>query len=159
MGMIRNHYVGRTFIQPSPSMRAFSVKIKLNPVRELLRGKRIVILEDSIIRGNTSRSRIKTLREIGVKEIHLLVSCPPHRFPCYYGIDFPSSKELIAANRNIEDIRRFLDLDSLHYLSMDGLLRAIDIPKEQLCLSCFNGKYPLCLEKEFSKGWLERNGP
>ena len=158
IGMIRNHYVGRTFIQPSPTMRDFGVKIKLNPVKELLKDKRIVILEDSIIRGTTCRSRIKTLREIGVKEIHLLVSCPPHCFPCYYGIDFSSKGELIAASKSIEEIRKFLNLDSLHYLSMDGLLKASDIPKQQLCLACFNGEYPILLEREFSKTWLERHG-
>lgn len=156
MGMIRNHYVGRTFIQPSPGMRAFGVKVKLNPVKELLKGKRVIILEDSIIRGTTCRTRVKTLREIGVKEIHLLVSCPPHRFPCYYGIDFSSRGELIAASKKVEEIRKFLGLDSLHYLSMEGLLRSTHIPRECFCLACFDGNYPISLEKEFSKDWLER---
>jgi len=156
MGMIRNHYVGRTFIQPSQSMRTFGVKVKLNPVKELLKGKRIIIMEDSIIRGTTCRTRVKTLRAIGVKEIHLLVSCPPHRFPCYYGIDFSSRGELIAASKSIEEIRKYLDLDTLHYLSMEGLLKATHIPKEHFCLACFNGDYPIGLDKGFSKDWLER---
>jgi len=156
MGMIRNHYVGRTFIQPSPTMRAFGVKVKLNPVKELLKGKRIVILEDSIIRGTTCRTRIKTLREIGAKEVHLLVSCPPHRYPCFYGIDFSSKGELIAATKSVEEIKKFLGLDSLYYVSIDGLLIAATIPKEKFCLACFNGEYPIPLEREFSKDWLEK---
>jgi len=155
MGMIRNHYVGRTFIQPSSSMRGLSARIKLNPVKALLKGKRIIILEDSIVRGTTSRSRIKALREIGVKEIHLLISCPPHRFPCFYGIDFPSPGELIAASKSIEEIRDFLGLDSLHYLSLEGLL-SIGIDPNKFCLACFTGDYPIMPERSFSKRWLER---
>jgi len=155
MGMIRNHYVGRTFIQPSSSMRGLSARIKLNPVKALLKGKRIIILEDSIVRGTTSRSRIKALREIGVKEIHLLISCPPHRFPCFYGIDFPSPGELIAASKSIEEIRDFLGLDSLHYLSLEGLL-SIGIDPNKFCLACFTGDYPITPERSFSKRWLER---
>jgi len=155
MGMIRNHYVGRTFIQPSSSMRGLSARIKLNPVKALLKGKRIIILEDSIVRGTTSRSRIKALREIGVKEIHLLISCPPHRFPCFYGIDFPSPGELIAASKSIEEIRDFLGLDSLHYLSLEGLL-SIGIDPNRFCLACFTGDYPITPERSFSKRWLER---
>lgn len=155
MGMIRNHYVGRTFIQPSSSMRGLSARIKLNPVKALLKGKRIIILEDSIVRGTTSRSRIKALREIGVKEIHLLISCPPHRFPCFYGIDFPSPGELIATSKSIEEIRDFLGLDSLHYLSLEGLL-SIGIDPNKFCLACFTGDYPITPERSFSKRWLER---
>jgi len=155
MGMIRNHYVGRTFIQPSSSMRGLSARIKLNPVKALLKGKRIIILEDSIVRGTTSRSRIKALREIGVKEIHLLISCPPHRFPCFYGIDFPSPGELIATSKSIEEIRDFLGLDSLHYLSLEGLL-SIGIDPNRFCLACFTGDYPITPERSFSKRWLER---
>jgi len=155
MGMIRNHYVGRTFIQPSSSMRGLSARIKLNPVKALLKGKRIIILEDSIVRGTTSRSRIKALREIGVKEIHLLISCPPHRFPCFYGIDFPSPGELIATSKSIEEIRDFLGLDSLHYLSLEGLL-SIGIDPNKFCLACFTGDYPITPERSFSKRWLEK---
>ncbi len=155
MGMIRNHYVGRTFIQPSQSMRDFGVKVKLNPVRDLLRDKRVVIVEDSIIRGTTARTRIKTLRRIGAREIHMLVSCPPHRFPCHYGIDFSTRGELIAASKSVEEIREFTGLDSLGYLSLDGLVQASAIPREDLCLACFDGRYPVPIEEEVSKYSLE----
>jgi amidophosphoribosyltransferase len=130
MGVIRNHYVGRTFIQPSQSMRDFAVKVKLNPVKELLKDRRVVIIEDSIIRGTTAKTRIKTLRAIGAKEIHLLVSCPPHRFPCFYGIDFSTRGELIAARKTVEEIRDYIGLDSLGYLSMDNLVKRRTSPED-----------------------------
>jgi len=155
MGMIRNHYVGRTFIQPSQSMRDFGVKVKLNPVRELLKDKRVVIIEDSIIRGTTARTRIKTLRKIGVREIHMLVSCPPHKYPCPYGIDFSTRGELIAADKSVDEIRRFAGLDSLGYLSIDNLTRATRIPRKDLCLACFDGRYPVPLTEDVSKYGLE----
>ncbi|MFP3929022.1 MAG: amidophosphoribosyltransferase, partial [Desulfobacteraceae bacterium] len=155
MGMIRNHYVGRTFIQPSQTMRDFGVKVKLNPVRELLRGKRVIIVEDSIIRGTTARTRIKTLRKIGAREVHMLVSCPPHRFPCHYGIDFSTRGELIAASKSVDEIRDFAGLDSLGYLSLEGLVRASSIPRRALCLACFDGRYPVPIEEEVSKFSLE----
>ena len=155
MGMIRNHYVGRTFIQPSQSMRDFGVKVKLNPVRDLLQDKRIIIIEDSIIRGTTARTRIKTLRGLGAREIHMLVSCPPHRFPCHYGIDFSTRGELIAATHSVEEIRDFACLDSLGYLSLDNLIRATAIHKDNLCLACFDGRYPVAIEEEVSKFSLE----
>jgi amidophosphoribosyltransferase len=156
MGVIRNHYVGRTFIQPSQSMRDFGVKVKLNPVKELLKGKRIVVIEDSIIRGTTARTRIKTLRKIGAKEVHLLVSCPPHRFPCHYGIDFSSRGELIAALKSVEEIREFIGLDGLSYLSMDNLVKATHIPKGDLCFACFDGNYPVPIDESFHKFCLEK---
>jgi amidophosphoribosyltransferase len=152
--MIRNHYVGRTFIQPSQDMRDFGVRIKLNPVKEMIRGKRIVIIEDSIVRGTTIRTRIKNLRELGARELHLRVSCPPIRHPCYYGIDFSSKGELIAANHSVEDIAEFIDLDSLHYLSVDGLLEAMDGSTEY-CLACFVGDYPTQVEPGCQKACLE----
>ncbi len=157
MGMIRNHYVGRTFIQPSASMRAFGVRVKLNPVRPLLSGKRVIVVEDSIIRGTTSRTRIKTIREAGAAEVHMVVACPPHRFPCFYGIDFPTKKELIACRFELPEIARWIGADSLHYLSLEGMLEAVEveIPREHFCLACFNGDYPVPLEEEFSKGCLE----
>jgi amidophosphoribosyltransferase len=155
IGMIRNHYVGRTFIQPSQSMRDFGVKVKLNPVRDLLKGKRVLIIEDSIIRGTTARSRIKTLRETGAHEVHMLVSCPPHRFPCHYGIDFSTRGELIAARNSVEEIREFAGLDSLGYLNIDKLVKATDIPRKDLCLACFDGKYPVPIDEEFSKHCFE----
>ncbi len=161
MGMIRNHYVGRTFIQPSQSMRDFGVKVKLNPVKELISGKRVIIVEDSIIRGTTARLRVKTLRRVGAKEVHMLVSCPPHKFPCVYGIDFSTKGELIAAKKSIEEIREFLGLDSLGYLSKESLVEATKIPEDKLCLACFTGQYPIPLPEElkdrFSKYCFEAN--
>ena len=155
MGVIRNHYVGRTFIQPSQGMRDFSVRIKLNPVREVLKGKRVVVIEDSIIRGTTTRSRVKSLREAGAKEVSMLVSCPPHRFPCYYGIDFSSKGELIASQQEVSQIRDFLGLDYLGYLSLDGLVEATQLNHSDFCLSCFSGDYPVPLESDFSKTCFE----
>lgn len=154
IGMIRNHYVGRTFIQPSQSMRDFSVRIKLNPVRPLLKGKRVIIVEDSIIRGTTGRSRVRSLRKMGAKEIHMLVSCPPTCNPCYYGIDFPSNKELIAAKNTVAEIAAYLDLDSLTYLSIEGLVEATGLGPENFCLACFNGKYPVEPDRNFQKDAL-----
>lgn len=151
MGVIRNHYVGRTFIQPSQSMRDFSVRVKLNPVRSFLRGKRVIIIEDSIIRGTTGRSRIRSLRKSGVKEVHMMVSCPPTRYPCYYGIDFPSQDQLIAANKSIDEIRQYLELDSLHYLSLEGLVESTGMPAENFCLACFNNRYPVEPDTDFHK--------
>jgi amidophosphoribosyltransferase len=151
MGVIRNHYVGRTFIQPTQSMRDFSVRVKLNPIRSLLEGKRVIIIEDSIIRGTTGRSRVRALRKAGVKEIHMVISCPPHRFPCYYGIDFPSQDQLIAAKRTVEEIRDSLGLDSLYYLSIEGLIEATGMPKEKFCLACFNNEYPVTPDPQFQK--------
>jgi amidophosphoribosyltransferase len=142
LAMIRNHYVGRTFIQPSQDMRDFSVKMKLNPVRSMIKGKSIMIIEDSIVRGTTIRARVKELRALGAREIHMRVSCPAIRFPCYYGIDFSSKGELIAANSTEEEIARFIGLDSLHYLSIDGLLESVE-DKDSYCLACFNGDYPI----------------
>jgi amidophosphoribosyltransferase len=155
MGVIRNHYVGRTFIQPSQSMRDFGVKVKLNPVKELLRNKRVLIIEDSIIRGTTAQTRIKTLRNIGAREVHMLVSCPPHRFPCHYGIDFSTRGELIAAEKTVEEIRDFIGLDSLGYLHVDNLVQATHIPRKDLCLACFDGEYSVPLDKDFNKYCLE----
>ncbi|TSA07076.1 MAG: amidophosphoribosyltransferase [Deltaproteobacteria bacterium] len=156
IGVIRNHYVGRTFIQPSQTMRDFGVKVKLNPVRCLLKNKRVIIVEDSIIRGTTSRTRVHTIRGAGAREVHMLVSCPPHRFPCYYGIDFSNLGELIASRFSVEEIRRYLGLDSLHYLSLERLLKSVNGKQNRFCLACFDGNYPLLLEEEFSKYCLEK---
>jgi len=151
MGMIRNHYVGRTFIQPTQSMRDFSVRVKLNPVRKLLTGKRVIIVEDSIVRGTTGRSRVQSLRRAGAAEVHMVVSCPPTRYACYYGIDFPSSSQLIASGNTVDKIREYLGLDSLHYLSVEGLVEATGLPKDDFCLACFNAEYPIEPDKEFTK--------
>lgn len=155
MGVIRNHYVGRTFIQPSQSMRDFAVRVKLNPVRELLQGRRVVVVEDSIIRGTTSRTRVRALRDAGAREVSLVVSCPPTRYPCYYGIDFSSKGELIAAHKDVAEVREFLGLDYLGYLSQEGMLAATEMPGHPFCLACFDGNYPIALTEDFSKTCFE----
>ncbi len=160
MGVIRNHYVGRTFIQPSQAMRDFGVRVKLNPVRELLVGKRVVLIEDSIIRGTTTKTRIQTLRDAGAKELHMLVSCPPHRFPCPYGIDFSTKGELIAASHSVEEICKYIGLDSLNYLGVEGLLEGAGASMEDhpYCLACFTGEYPVRYEAEVGKLCFESLG-
>ena len=156
-GMIRNHYVGRTFIQPTQSMRDFGVRVKLNPIKELLKGKDIIIIEDSIIRGTTAKTRVKALRELGVKRVHLRVSGPAHRFPCHYGIDFSTKGELIAAKMSVAELGRHLGLDSLSYLSLDGLLSStgIDNPADHFCKACFDGCYPVQFDKNLSKHCMD----
>jgi len=156
MGMVRNHYIGRTFIQPSQLVRDFRVKVKLNPVKKVLSGKRIALIEDSIVRGTTSRARVKTVREAGATEVHMRVSCPPLRFPCFYGIDFPTKKELVAGKHDIEWIRDFIGADSLEYLSLEGMLKSMPIPKENFCTACFTGKYPIKHACHLSKNILEK---
>ncbi|NPA94393.1 MAG: amidophosphoribosyltransferase [Thermodesulfobacteria bacterium] len=156
LAVIRNHYVGRTFIQPSQAMRDFGVRIKLNPVKETIRGKRVVIMEDSIIRGTTSRTRVKAIREAGAKEISMLVSCPPTRFPCFYGIDFPTKNELIASQKSVEEIRDYLGLDYLHYLNLDSMIEAAGGMQDRFCLACFNGEYPTDIDFNVGKFSLEK---
>jgi amidophosphoribosyltransferase len=160
MGMIRNHYVGRTFIQPTQSMRDFGVRIKLNPVKELLKGKDLIIIEDSIIRGTTIKTRVKSLRKLGVRNIHMRVAGPPHRFPCHYGIDFSTRGELIAASKSVTELRNYLGLDSLHYLSIKGLLNStgIENPQQHFCKACFDGCYPVSFDAMVSKDCLEISG-
>jgi len=156
MGMIRNHYVGRTFIQPSQPMRDFGVRVKLNPVKPLLSGKRVLIVEDSIIRGTTSRNRVRHLRESGAKEIYMAVSCPPTRYPCPYGIDFSSKGELVAAQKeNVAAIARFIGLDGLYYLSLKGMVEATGMASNQFCLACYTGDYPLPPPVDFGKFCFE----
>ena len=159
MGMIRNHYVGRTFIQPTQAMRNFGVRVKLNPVRPLLKGKKVLIVEDSIIRGTTSRNRVRHLREIGVQELHMVVSCPPTIHPCPYGIDFSSTGELIAAqNENIEEVAKFIGLDSLHYLSLSGMVEATGMEADNFCLACYDGSYPIAPPEDMGKLCFEEGG-
>lgn len=154
MGVIRNHYVGRTFIQPTQSMRDFNVKVKLNPVRSFLKDKRVIIVEDSIIRGTTGKSRVRALREAGVKEVHMVISCPPTRHACYYGIDFPSAGQLIASKKTVKEIGDYLGLDSLHYLSLEGMVKATGMTEKDFCLACFNGDYPIAPDLNFHKDAL-----
>lgn len=146
LGLIRNHYVGRTFIEPQQSIRHFGVKLKLNPVREVIEGKKVVVIDDSIVRGTTSRKIVKMIRNAGAKEIHVRISCPPTSFPCFYGIDTPSRKELIAASHTIDEISRYITADSLGYLSRDGMLSSVQKFGEgdfKFCDACFSGEYPV----------------
>ncbi len=154
-GIIRNHYIGRTFIQPSQEMRKHGVKIKLNPMKEVLKGKRVIVVEDSIVRGTTTGGRIKAIREAGVKEIHMRISCPPIRFPCFYGIDFPSRKELIANELSVEKIAEFIGVDTLKYLSLEGMLEAVG-GGSGFCHACFSGKYPTKVGKSAAKTPFEK---
>src|SRR5206468_995548 len=142
-GLIRNHYVGRTFIEPTTSIRNFGVKIKLNPVRELLAGKRVILIDDSIVRGTTSRKIVKMVRAAGAAEVHMRISCPPTISPCFYGVDTPTRKELIASSHTVEEIEKYIEADSLAYLSYDGLLRALTAKENEFCTACYTGRYPL----------------
>ncbi len=155
-GFTRNHYVGRTFINPTETDRALKVKIKLNPIKEIVQGQRIVVVDDSIVRGNTAKSRVKILRSAGAKEVHMRISCPPHVSPCYYGIDFPSKKELLACKKTLEEIKKFLEVDSIGYLSLDGMLGATTQPKKNFCAACFTGDYPTAIVDDQDKLKLER---
>ncbi len=142
MGLIRNHYIGRTFLEPSQAIRDFGVKLKLNPVRGLLEGKRVVLVDDSIVRGTTSRKIVRMVREAGATQVHMRISCPPTVSPCYYGIDTPTREELIASANSIEEIRNFLAADSLGYLSLANLRRAVGDAEGNFCTSCYTGNYP-----------------
>jgi len=147
-GLVRNHYIGRTFIEPKQSIRSFGVRIKLNPVRHLIENKRIVLIDDSIVRGTTSKKIVRMVREAGAKEIHVRISCPPTISPCYYGVDTPDKSELIAANYSIEGIRDFIEADSLGYLSLDGMLAATGLKPEESCVACWNERYPTRITRE-----------
>ncbi|HUT35118.1 MAG TPA: amidophosphoribosyltransferase [Planctomycetota bacterium] len=154
-GFIRNHYVGRTFIQPAESRRGLGVRIKLNAIADVVRGKRVVVVDDSIVRGTTSRSRLGLLREAGAKEIHVRISSPPIRNPCFFGIDFPTCEELAANGRTVDEIRRFIGADSLGYLSVEGLLSAVTGPPEDYCNACFTGNYPCQVTEAVEKLGME----
>jgi amidophosphoribosyltransferase len=142
MGLIRNHYIGRTFIEPSQAIRNFGVKLKLNPVRNLVAGKRVVLVDDSIVRGTTSRKLVRLMREVGAKEVHMRISCPPTISPCYYGVDTPTKEELIASSNTPEQICKYLGADSLGYLSLGGLRQAVNDTEGKFCTSCYTGVYP-----------------
>ena len=154
IGMIRNHYVGRTFIQPAQEIRDLKIRVKFNPIKEIIKGKRLVIVDDSIVRGNTTRARVKSLREAGAREIHMRVSCPATKNPCFYGIDFPKRKELIANNMSLEEIRKFIGVESLGYLSEEGLLKSVGKPGNY-CTACWTGRYPVPFGDEGDKFALE----
>jgi len=143
MGLIRNHYVGRTFIQPQSAIRHFGVKVKLNPVKSILDGRRVILVDDSIVRGTTSRKIVKMVRAAGAKEVHVRISCPPTISPCFYGVDTPQRSELIAATHTIEEITTYLEADSVAYLSLEGLMSAVGNERGSYCSSCYTGRYPV----------------
>jgi amidophosphoribosyltransferase len=153
---VRNHYIGRTFLQPSQLIRDFDVRVKLNLIKEMVAGKRVVVVDDSIVRGTTARARVVNLREAGAKEVHMRVSCPPHRFACHYGIDFPDPEKLIANQMSMEDICTYLGVDSLGYLDVEGMVRATGRKVNEFCLACFNGHYPLPVDPALDKFIMEK---
>ena len=144
--LIRNHYVGRTFIEPSQAIRDFGVKLKLNPVRHLLEGRRVILVDDSIVRGTTSRKIVRMVRSAGAREVHIRISCPPTISPCYYGVDTPSQQELIAANNDLEQIREYVEADSLGYLSLDSLRESLSDSNQHFCYACYTGHYPTLVQ-------------
>ena len=154
MGLIRNHYVGRTFIQPAQSIRHFNVKVKLNPVRSILGGKRVVLVDDSIVRGTTSRKIVGMVRSAGAREVHMRISCPPTISPCFYGVDTPRRSELIAATHSVDEICDYIGADSLSYLSLDGLLGAVGQKRGSYCSSCYTGEYPVEFPRD-EKAYLQ----
>jgi amidophosphoribosyltransferase len=147
-GLIRNHYVGRTFIEPAQAIRHFGVKVKLNPVRSILAGRRVVLVDDSLVRGTTSRKIVKMVRAAGATEVHLRISCPPTISPCFYGVDTPRRSELIAATHSLEEIRRYVGADSLGYLSLEGLKQAVGAAERHYCTSCYTGRYPVAFPRD-----------
>jgi len=153
---VRNHYIGRTFIQPSQSIRDFNVRVKLNLIHESVRGKRVVVVDDSIVRGTTARARVVNLREAGAKEVHMRISCPPHKHACFYGIDFPDPEKLLANQCTLEEIRKYLGADSIGYLSLEGMVKATSRPGEDFCTACFSGKYPVPYDLKFDKFIMEK---
>jgi len=156
MGFIRSHYIGRTFISPDQSLRELQVRLKLAIVKEVVRGKRVVVVDDSIVRGTTTRGKIRALRQAGIKEIHMRVSCPPIRYPCFYGVDFPTRQELLANNLDMEQIREFLEVDSIGYMSLPGLLSCTSQDPEHYCTACWDGKYRIPIDIAVNKFVMER---
>jgi len=153
---VRNHYIGRTFLQPSQLIRDFDVRVKLNLIKEAVEGKRVVVVDDSIVRGTTARARVVNLREAGAREVHMRVSCPPHRFACHYGIDFPDPEKLIANQMPMPEICEYLGVDSLGYLDVEGMVRATGKPMNEFCLACFTGNYPLPVDPALDKFIMEK---
>jgi amidophosphoribosyltransferase len=157
MGFVRSHYVGRTFISPSQDLRNLGVKLKLTVVRQVVGGKRVVVVDDSIVRGTTTKGKIQSLRQAGAKEIHMRVSCPPLVNPCFYGVDFPTKEELLASSRNMDEIRDFLEVDSLGYISLEGLLSCLSLPTDHYCTACWTGKYRIPVTTAVNKFSTERH--
>jgi len=155
MGLVRSHYVGRTFISPEQKLRELEVKLKLAVVKETVKGKRIVVVDDSIVRGTTTRGKIRTLRQAGAKEIHMRVSCPPIKHPCFYGVDFPTKEELLAHNRDLKQIKEFLEVDSVGYMSLEGLLSCAAFPADHYCTACWTGKYRIPVDIAVNKFAME----
>jgi amidophosphoribosyltransferase len=153
---VRNHYIGRTFLQPTQLIRDFNVRVKLNLIKEAVAGKRVVVVDDSIVRGTTARARVVNLREAGAQEVHMRISCPPHKHACHYGIDFPDPEKLIANQHTLEKIRDYLGADSIGYLDVDGMVRATGQEERNFCLACFNGKYPVPVDPNLDKFIMER---
>lgn len=156
LAFVRNHYIGRTFIQPTQLIRDFNVRVKLNLIEEAVLGKRVVVVDDSIVRGTTARARVVNLREAGAKEVHMRISCPPHRHPCYYGIDFPDSDKLLANQCTLDEICKYLEADSIGYLSIEGMLQATGGDQNSFCMACFNGEYPVPFNASFDKLIMEK---
>ena len=156
MAFVRNHYVGRSFLQPSQLIRDFNVRVKLNLITDLVKDKRVVIVDDSIVRGTTCKKRVNSLKEAGAREVHVMVSCPPHKNPCVYGIDFPDRSKLMAANYNLEEICQYLNADSLNYLSKEGMVKATGQPTDSFCLACYDGEYPVEYDPTVDKHIMER---
>ena len=152
MGLVKNSYVGRTFIQPSQTIRQLGIRLKLNPLREIIEGKRIVVVDDSIVRGNTQRAIVRMLREAGAREIHVRISSPPVKWPCFYGIDFATRAELVASGLEVEEIRRSIGADSLGYVSLEGLIESTQVEENKLCGACFTGQYPIRIPADMSEG-------
>jgi len=156
MAFVRNHYIGRSFLQPSQLIRDFNVRVKLNLIPELVKDRRVVIVDDSIVRGTTCKARVKSLKDAGAREVHVRVSCPPHMHPCVYGIDFPDRKKLMAVNHSHEEIRRYLNADSLAYLTRDGLVAATGRKRSEFCMACYDGNYPVPYDPLVDKHIMER---
>jgi amidophosphoribosyltransferase len=154
-GLMKNRYVGRTFIQPSQSLRERGVKLKLNPIPDVIRGKRLVVVDDSIVRGTTTRQLVMALREAGAAEVHTRITCPPIKWPCFYGIDMSTRSELVASDLSVEEVRQFVGADSLGYLSMEGMVAATGSPEQTLCRACFDGEYPIPIPEHAGKFLLE----
>jgi amidophosphoribosyltransferase len=154
-GLLKNRYVGRTFIEPDQRIRDLGVKLKFNPLPQMLDGKRLVVVDDSIVRGTTTPQVVKLLKRAGVKEVHMRICAPPIRYPCFFGVDMATRWELIAAQKTIPEIRDFIDADSLGYLSIDGLIKAVDLPRDNFCLACFTGDYPIPVQLEMDKIAME----